>query len=381
MPLDASRSFCRFGQRDGRHRRLLTDELSNSSDWPACPDWPEDALPPPKSEHYGDADFLEQQLRLFDLIPRRMVSLVFLLTAVMAILAGLEASYAWMLDRIAHGGARIAALDLAAKGSLGCWFSSLLVLAATMVAMLVYSVRRHRTDDYQGRYRIWLSAAACGLLLATDQAASLRDAFRDAMVVLTGTTLTGDGTLWWVVFYALVFGAVGSRLLMDMRPSLPSMGLLLVGAIAHTLAVVGRLGWIPLADGHRVMFLTGAEMVGNLSLLAAMIVHARYVILDAEGLLPRREPPPEEELAHEEATDDGTESPLSDDSRWMKIDPPHTTPQPAFQRLTPSLTTSSASLSPPMFSSPSPPANQKLTKAERKALKERLLRERMERRG
>jgi len=377
--MNASRSFCRFGQRDDRHRRLLTDELSNSSDWPACPDWPEDALPPPKSEHYGEADFLAQQLRLFDLIPRRMVSLVSLLTAAMAILAGLEASYAWMLDRIAHGGARIAALDLAAKGSLGCWFSSLLVLAATVAAMLVYSVRRHRTDDYQGRYRIWLSAAACGLLLATDQAASLREAFRDAMILLTGTKLTGDGTLWWVVFYALVFGAVGSRLLMDMRPSLRSMGFLLIAAIAHTLAVVGRLGWIPLEDSYRVMSLTGAEMVGNLWLLAAMTAHARYVILDAEGSLPSREPPPEEELAHEEATDDETDSLSSDDSRWMKIDPPHSTPQPAFQRPSSALTTSSASLSPPISSSPSPPANQKLTKAERRALKERLLRERMER--
>ena len=119
-----------------------------------------------------------------------MVSVVLLLLVASAMLAGLEASYAWMLERVAHGGSRVAALDLAAKGSLGCWFSSLLLVAASAAALLVYSVRRHRTDDYQGRYRIWLSAAAVCFLLATDQAASLREAFRDLMIVLTGTPLT-----------------------------------------------------------------------------------------------------------------------------------------------------------------------------------------------
>ena len=115
--------------------------------------------------------------------------------------------------RAAAGGAQLAALDIAAKGSLACWFSSLLLLAAAVMAMLVYAVRRHRTDDYQGRYRVWLWAAGCWLLMATDQAASLREAFQAAMIALTGTPLLGDGTLWWVAAYVLIFGAVGSRLL------------------------------------------------------------------------------------------------------------------------------------------------------------------------
>ena len=244
--------------------------------------------------------------------------------------------------------------------------------------MLVYSIRRHRTDDYQGRYRIWLSAAAVCFLLATDQAASLREAFRDLMVVLTGTPLMGDGALWWAIFYALVCGAVGSRLLMDMRPSIPSIGLLLIAAIAHTVAVVGQLGGIPLEDAHRVMYLTAAEMLGNLSLAAAMIVHARHVILDAEGSLLRREALSEEAdvLAQAEASDDDEDS---SDSRWMKIDPPHAVPQPAFQRAEASVSTSSAFASSPISTTVSSPVNRKLTKAERKALKERLLRERMQR--
>ena len=35
-------------------------------------------------------------------------------------------------------------------------------------------------------------------------------------------------------------------------------------------------------------------MAGNLMLLCAMALHARYVLLDAEGLLPRRQPAAED---------------------------------------------------------------------------------------
>ncbi len=389
MSFAAASSFQRYGQRDERRRRLLTDELCNSDERPACQAWPEQSPPPQKSEHYGDADFMERQWRLLDLVPRRLVVLGPLLAAGGAIVVGLEAAYAWMCPRAAAAGANLAALDIAAKGSLACWFSSLLLLAAAVMAVFVYAVRRHRTDDYQGRYRVWLWAAAGWLLMATDQAASLREAFQAAMIALTGTPLLGDGTLWWVAAYVLIFGAVGSRLLLDMRPSQLSMGALLAAAVAQALAMAGRLGWISTGGGVRgVMFQAGSEMAGNLMLLWAMALHARYVLLDAEGLLPRRQP------AAEDSTNegDGEETPPSANAgRWTKIDPPHaarapsTNGRPVYQRAAtaaaPAAASPTASRVPLLGTSSATPApvSRKLTKAERKALKERLLRERLER--
>jgi hypothetical protein len=303
---------------------------------------------------------------------------VLLLTAGTAILVGLETSYAWMLDRVAHGRATVAALDLAAKGSLGCWFSTLMLLAAAAAAILVYCVRRHRTDDYQGRYRIWLWAAACWFLMATDQAASLRDAFRDLMVGLTGTTLAGDGSIWWVIIYAMMWGAIGSRLLVDMRSSLISSSILVGAALTQVLAAAGRLGYIlPQSGDWQAMCLAGAEMAGSLMLLAAMTFYARLVIRDAEGLLPRRTSEPCDELTEEESTAEVEVSSSAGDRR-TKIDPPHTTPQPVFGRTASPATSSALSPGPTPFASSD---HHKLTKAERKALKERLVRERMERQG
>ena len=251
-----------------------------------------------------------------------------------------------------------------------------MLLAASVAAILVYSVRRHRTDDYQGHYRIWCWAAACWFLIATDQAASLREAFRDSMISLTGTTLLGDGTLWWIVAYALVLGSVGSRLLVDMWTSRLSVAALSGAAVVHVVAVAFQLNWIVVFDGNlQILLFTICQMSGNLMLLAAMLLHARYVLLDAEGLLPKETAEP---IAEEDDVDDSESTALAGD-QWKKIDSPHGTPQPVFQRVPTAQPVAVAAAAPPASTSFTPPINRKLTKGEKKALKEKLMRERAER--
>ena len=210
------------------------------------------------------------------------------------LIAAIEALSVWMPRLTAVLGHRppvgpIAAFDLGGKGSLAAWFSSLLLLAASLVAVLVYSVRRHQVDDYRGRYRVWLWAALCWFLMASDAAASLHEGFRDLVTLLTGTALLGDGSIWWVIGYALLLGAIGVRLLLDMWPCRLSTAALLAAGGAYAAAVPLRLGWLSVEDPvRRVMVLQGAVMGGHLLLLLAMGLHLRYVLADARGLLPPR---------------------------------------------------------------------------------------------
>jgi hypothetical protein len=111
-------------------------------------------------------------------------------------------------------------------------------------------------------------------------------------------------------------------------------------------------------------------MTGNLMLMAAMILHARHVLLDAEGLLPRYVADVDEEPEAERPA----VRTFGIWNRWRKIDAPHPTPQPAFQRASASRPAAS-----PTSATVSTPIHCKLTKSEKKALRERLLRERMER--
>jgi hypothetical protein len=223
--------------------------------------------------------------------------------------------------------------------------------------------------------------------LATDQAASLREVFRELMTDLTGARLLGDGSIWWAIFYVVLLGAVGSRLLMDMRPNWLAIVALSMAGVAFSFAIMIRLGWLAAeSSADEVMFRMGGVMSGSLLLLAAMGLHARHVLLDAEGLLPKRESrfaeqkPSDESDAADESGEEAEDVATSGGDRWLKIDPPHSTPQPPLGRSAlPSTTPLGTAVSSFTSDSLLSPVQRKLTKGERRALKERLLRERRER--
>ena len=78
---------------------------------------------------------------------------------------------------------RVAAFDLDGEGSLAAWYSSLLLTVASLCALLCYSLRRHRLDDYKARYRIWLAAAMCWFVMGVDEAGSLHEGFKELILV------------------------------------------------------------------------------------------------------------------------------------------------------------------------------------------------------
>jgi len=242
----------------------------------------------PISLHYGDAAFMDQIPRLTDLIPRSLWPYGLLLLLGIGIIGGLEWLYGAVMPRLAPWttDGTVEAFDLDGEGTLAVWFSSTTLLLASGVSGIVYLVRRYRRDDYQGRYRIWLWAAGCWLLMSLDETASLHEGFKKMMTLLTGQSLGGDGSLWWAIPYFFLLGGVGIRLLVDMRECLLSAGTFLAVAICYATAVAAQLEWIlPQSGSMGIMLEEGAEMLGDWLLLLAMTLYARHVILDAEGRL------------------------------------------------------------------------------------------------
>ena len=343
MPLEPSLQFRRSGQRDDRRRRVLSEPLSEPGGGSIFSRRRRAARQQPqqKSENYGDAAFMDEQARLTDLIPRPLWAHLLLFLAGLTILVGLQLLYSWMpsLAQYTHTDGRVAAFDLDGEGSLAVWFSSTTLLLAAALAVIVYTVRRHRRDDYHGHYRVWLWAAMCWTLLSLDETASLHEGFKEMMILLTGPGgRIGDGSIWWVTPYFFLLGAVGTRLLIDMRECWLSSAALLGTAACYALAVAAQLGWIlPEAGAREVMLEEGAEMLGNLLLLAAMGLHARFVIMDASGLL-RRKPKPAAEpdavapatlLSDEPETveEEQEEEALFD--QHVTVHPPHGVPHPS----------------------------------------------------
>ena len=314
----------RTNQLVDRRRRVLTDEVLASAAKPRANET--DAAPaarprPVRATTYGKVHlFMDRQPRIIDLAPSGYLKIALLVTLGLLAIAGLEALYYWMpaLAQNTTDG-RIEAFDLDGEGSLSVWFSSTLLLAAACMALVIHGVRRHRQDDYHGRYRIWLAAAFVWLAMSLDETASLHEGFKEMLSHYTGQRLMGDGSLWWVMAYALVLGYVGLRLFFEMRACRGSTFVMFLAAASFAVAVVTQLGvLLPDSGARGVMLEEGCEMLGFLLVLLGMTLHARYVILEATGELQGKRR--------------GSRSAASESDdkrrRRTKVDGPHDSPPP-----------------------------------------------------
>ncbi len=411
------------GYRDQRRRRLLTDQWAGSSvpksGPPAGRQHKSGRAPQHKSANYGDALFLENPLRLVDLIPRRLVGFVLALAAGLVAIAAIEALHVWTPRFLPSKlGQPAATFDLAAAGSLAAWVSSLVLLTAGLAALAVYAVRRHKIDDYRGHYRVWLWAASCWFLMAADTGAGLHRVFQTLTTTWAGTRVIGDGSIWWVFPGLLLLGGVGSRLLLDMWPCRLSIIALLLTAGCYAAALAVHFDWLlSAAEVKRTLVLRGGLMLGHLCLLLAMGLQARYVLLDAQGLLParrRKEAPDDAELEGSldagdcpnfrptkmglspsaDQSEDGPALPRAITTSGRRLDPPVLRPgarpaeppivRPPARQAVPAVSGATLAGGPSAHSAGAASAadssaRKKLTKAERKALMKRLLEERLER--
>ncbi len=209
--------------RDERRRRaLVEDAMASGTEVPA-------SLKPPRkaavrsSESYSELARTEHLWRVTDLIPRRSSGLAAWFVAGVATVALLEVGYWMAITRPIADVPLPAALDLAAHDSLGGYTSALVMFGAAAVSILIYAVRRHRIDDYRGRYRVWAWAAMLWCLASIDAVADLRSLVRVLCAAWTGHTGPGDGVAWWLAPWLLALSFIGLRTVIDVRPSRPAL--------------------------------------------------------------------------------------------------------------------------------------------------------------
>jgi len=386
---ECSSQFRRSGQRDERRRRLFAEEAPRTRARRGGPGSSDGDPPDPVPRYSKEA--MQQQPRLTDLLPRSLW--------VHGLLALFGASaIAALISLHDFAASSSPAVDLAGRGSLGDWFVSTALLTAAGLCVIVYSVRRHRSDDYQGRYHIWLWAALGWVLISVDATADLRLWFQQTMVQLTGTDVVGDGTVWWAVPAACLLGAIGSRLLIDMLSDRLSTTLLVSAGGCLALAAAGNIDAIRPTDASQAAMLHGGAWLTGAWLLATSIaLHARYVILDAEGLIPLPTPRPKPaddeidtqrdarllRLADTDTSEPDDEDESDESEQWVAVASSSKSTQPVLRRR--GNRSSSQQAEPESDEQPEPdvesasPVNRKLTKQEKKALKRKLLREQAQR--
>ncbi|MCO6457685.1 MAG: hypothetical protein J5I93_20470, partial [Pirellulaceae bacterium] len=287
--------FRQSGMRDERRRRVLIDEtVTGGEEQPAAPAAPPSSKTVSAPSAYAPAALAPERHRLLNLVPLRAWTIWVLTLSSLAVIAGILSLHAGVfhesavvLDRQA-----IRALDVTAYGSLAGWFSSLLLTLGAVSSLLLYALRRHRTDDYRGYYRIWLWASAGLWWASIDAATGIHSALGAALQLLTGVPLDGDGSGWWLGLYGLVFGGLAVRMLLEIRQCrLAVLSLLGAGALYGGLAAV-TLSLLPLDGALLDQLLRGTlELLAHGSVLLAVVLFTRHVVLEAQGKLPARRPP------------------------------------------------------------------------------------------
>jgi hypothetical protein len=297
--------FRRSGQLDERRRRVLMDENATpGSDTEKAQ--PTTAKGPVRAYH--ESVLNDRQRRVSDLIPLRPFKVVATILLLITAVAAIEALYIFTSPLVVTArhevrpptaatlanGATLAtadhpfaALDLAARGNIGSWFSSLLFAAGALAVMGLLSIRAHRVDDYRGRYRVWWWVAAALLWASVDTATGLHDALGQGIQLLAGDKMPGGRQLLWVGLYGLVFGTLATRAAFEIwSSSLAVVGtsisaLLYFACIAVQLGIAPPLGDVVLTT----VVQSSLSLLAHVSLVSSVLLYARHVHLDAQGRL------------------------------------------------------------------------------------------------
>lgn len=283
--------------RGGRRRRVLNEEMVAASGTHAANASASTAQASVSAATYGEAAASENHARVSDFAPRRSGTLWFagILGMVgVGTLAALDYFSPALTGRF--GLEPVRALNMSAPGSLASWYASVVLLIASASCLLIYSLRQHKLADYRGRYRIWLWAALLGTALSVCSVTNLHSTLAALAAHFAGWTALPNHAAWWLIGGGLIYGWTGYRLLRDLwesrlaRGGFLLTGMLLTVSLLTQLQVVTVPGYLDSHLDSQVVALIPpvALLASEVSLLIAIAAYARFVILDADGLLVAR---------------------------------------------------------------------------------------------
>ncbi|HEX3599233.1 MAG TPA: hypothetical protein VHU84_03770 [Lacipirellulaceae bacterium] len=278
-----------FPGRD-RRRRVLKDEVLGTSSSRSSSHRDDDVAS--DAPRYTDAAGVENHPQITDFVPRRYRTIATLLFVGVGTSAALTALNYFALPLASAAGMRsTAALSFSAPGSLASWMSAVIMLISAASCLLTYSIRRHRINDFRGRYRVWLGATLACLMMSANSVTGIHQVLADVLGHATGWSALRDGAAWWFVVPGLPICWIMVRAMFDMRECRLSTALLAAAGVAYATSAVCFLGLVTIADPQIQSLTVGASLLtGHWFLLASVVTYSRFVVLDAQGLIAVRRP-------------------------------------------------------------------------------------------
>jgi len=178
----------------------------------------------------------------------------------------------------------VEAFDLDSEGSLATWFNAMLLFLCGQVTLLLWYAldpageRPEGARGANGRLRGGLLASSIvWFAMSADEGGSLHEGFKELAVMLLGTRLHGDGSIYWIVPYFVVLAATGVFLLRRMGRT-PAGGLLMAAGGLWALAVVNQLELLFAQPLISILVEESCETLGSLCLLASLCLFAHDAV-------------------------------------------------------------------------------------------------------
>jgi hypothetical protein len=274
--------------RNNRRRRVLNeDALAASTSHVALRVRDADENSADDAPRYSDAAGVEHHPQVTDFLPRRYRTIAMAAVAGVVVTATVVAldwfSVQWA---VRLGLTEEVPLAYGAAEGLATWLSASLLLLTGATCLLIYSLRRHRIDDFRGRYRIWLAAAVACVLASADSVASVHHLLAAVATQFSQHGALRDHAAWWLVLAGLPVTWVCVRALMDARESALAAAALVAAIACYALSLVSYLVAWPLANPAGDLLVTaGGRLLGNWMLLVGVASYGRFVVLDVQGLI------------------------------------------------------------------------------------------------
>ena len=201
-------------------------------------------------------------------------------------------------------------LDLRSFLSLGGWLAQVSLIVATATALIVRLMRRHRRDDYRGRYRAWGWLAGLFMITACAVQVPLGALVSAFVSDATGITLGPGGMGWWVLTAGLLYAAVGLWAVLPLHER-AATGIWLSTCLAAWTAAAA-CDWLVHSremqprEWHLVVG-NACWMAGAVLAAIAMLAAARSVLREVRGLPTRTTPRKDKATAPKETAGATTE--------------------------------------------------------------------------
>ena len=238
-----------------------------------------------KSKLYSDAAKREGQLKTTDLIPKSSLKLGLVLGACVSMFALLMflalAAPTWSNNLSENA---IHTLSFSGHGTISSWFSSFLLLLSSMASLQIYSMRRHRNDDYRGTYRIWLWLAALFVAASVNSVVDFRSVVH-SLANNAGYPL-GQNLFLIIGIKFVALNIIVVRGLLEIRQCKGATVAVMLSWIAYTSALATQIPFGATEFTQERGFISASSLlVGNLSVFSATLIFARFIYLHVNGLL------------------------------------------------------------------------------------------------